>query len=70
VLEWLGCDGGDLVVIPIVIAGQVFSMIACATAAEAPMTRLEACARMATIAFDRLVREAAETPEPTPALRA
>jgi len=57
-LEALGHDGGDLVIVPIAIAGQVVCMIATATAHDAPVAAVEAVAAAAGAALSRLMSAA------------
>jgi hypothetical protein len=57
-LEALGHDDGDLVVVPVAVAGQVVCMIATATAADAPVAAVEAVAAAAGAAFARLMQAA------------
>ena len=57
-LEAFGRTSGDLVVVPVVIAGQVTCMIAIATAPDAPVAAVEAVAAAAGAAFARLMRDA------------
>jgi hypothetical protein len=57
-LEALGHDSGDLVVVPVAVAGQVVCMIATATAADAPVAAVEAVAAAAGAAFARLMQAA------------
>jgi hypothetical protein len=57
-LDALGHDSGDLVVVPIAIAGQVVCMIATATAPDAPVAAVEAVAAATGAAFSRLLQAA------------
>ncbi len=57
-LEAFGREDGDLVVVPVAIAGQVPCMIAIATASDAPVAAVEAVAQAAGAAFARLMRDA------------
>lgn len=57
-LEAFGRTDGDLVVVPVLIAGQVPCMIAIATASDAPVAAVEAVAAAAGAAFGRLMRDA------------
>lgn len=57
-LEALGRTDGDLVVVPIGIAGQVVCMIATATAPDAPVAAVEAVAAAAGAALSRLMHAA------------
>ena len=57
-LEALGHDDGDLVVVPVAVAGQVVCMIATATAPDAPVAAVEAVAAAAAAAFARLMQAA------------
>ncbi len=57
-LEAFGRTDGDLVVVPVLIAGQVPCMIAIATASDAPVAAVEAVAAAAGAAFARLMRDA------------
>lgn len=57
-LRALGCETGDLAVIPIAIAGQVMCALAAATTSDGGMMPVEAIASSAGIAFSRLIRDA------------
>jgi hypothetical protein len=54
----LGGSDGDLVVVPVPIAGQVMCVVAAATACDAPIGEVEAIANAAGMAFQRLMRAA------------
>jgi hypothetical protein len=53
-----GGDTGDLVIVPIAIAGQVVCLIATTTAPDAPVAAVEAVAAAAGAAFARLMSSA------------
>ena len=57
-LRALGCEGGDLAVVPIAIAGQVMCALASSTSFDAGLVPVEAIASSAGIAFSRLIRDA------------
>lgn len=57
-LRSLGCEGGDLAVVPIALAGQVMCALASAHSTEGGLTPVEAIASSAGIAFSRLIRDA------------
>jgi hypothetical protein len=57
-LRALGCDAGDLAVIPIAIAGQVMCALAFATTTDGGLVPFEAIASSAGTAFSRLIRDA------------
>jgi hypothetical protein len=54
----LGGSDGDLVIVPVPIAGQVMCLIALATASDAAVTEVETVAVAAGAAFARLMRAA------------
>jgi len=54
----LGGSDGDLVIVPVPIAGQVMCLIALATASDSPVTEVETVAAAAGAAFARLLRAA------------
>ena len=57
-LRALGRDDGELVIVPVPIAGNVMCMLAIAVEADAPVAIAEAVAGAASTAFARLVRDA------------
>jgi hypothetical protein len=57
-MAWLGMHSGDLVVVPISIAGQVMCVIAMAAAGGEPIASAEPIAAAAGAAFARLIRDA------------
>jgi hypothetical protein len=57
-LRALGRQDGDLVVVPIPIAGKVICLLAVATAENAQLAPVEAVASAAAAAFARLIRDA------------
>ena len=54
----LGGSDGDLVIVPVPIAGRVMCLIALATASDSPVTEVETVAAAAGAAFARLMRAA------------
>jgi hypothetical protein len=54
----LGAQAGELVVVPVSIAGQVMCVIALATGADSPTATAESVAAAAGAAFARLMRNA------------
>jgi hypothetical protein len=57
-LRALGCEAGDLAVVPIAIAGQVMCALASATTTDGGLVPVEAIATSAGTAFSRLIRDA------------
>ena len=58
-LSTMGVPEGDLVVVPITIAGQVVGVIALATEREAPLDSADSITAAAGAALARLMRDAA-----------